>query len=533
MASKCKYIKADGTPCGAYAVEGSDYCWFHGGGSKQKRGVNASIDMSKAVVEKATSTYNYSESLSLMSGDSTRPRIQKLKEFENFYKEGGIVAQAIDSYVASIVSNGFQLIDSITGERYTSNTKIIDELEQRIEFTSCFEKVALDCLIYGFAWGEMVIEDKKITKLVVLPPAEIDMRRDKSGRPKEYRQIRNGKQIATWSGKTLDNIFYVAINILHDGQKYGIGLMEKIYDDAKSWKKQGDDLGAVTTFVAYPFRVAYVGSDQYPASEASVTNVADIVENLEPGDWLATRHNIKFEFISPEAPEALVSHYKEETSNLIVGMGMPNMYAALDNIDTQTLKEIRNTFNATVRSIQTRIATAWEKQVISKQFDLLGKTKKRSDIVPVSIVWNPLTVSVLSILELTQLVTAGVVSIGEARRILESMGYGLLRGQKSEELEQIGQQPLQAPKEAHPTEDEPDKEPVSKPTEENPPKAKKPTSQPKVQKPQPNAPKLSYDDWLNGIKALGELDKFEAAQLLKNTLINGFIKNTVKKDENI
>ena len=503
-----------------------------------------SIDMSKSIVERTSSSYSYKDSLSLIGVDSTRPRIQKLKDFETFYINGGIVAQAIDSYVASVVSNGFQLIDSITGERYTPNTKIIDELEQRVDFTTAFEKIALDCLVYGFAWGESIEEDKKIVRFVVLPPTEIDMRRDKSGKIKEIKQIRNGKEVASWSGKSLDSIFYVAVNLLHDGQKYGIGLMEKIYDDAKSWKEQGDDLGAVTKFVAYPFRVVYVGNDTYPASEASVTGVANEVEELEPGDWLATRHNIKFEFISPEAPEALTSHYKEETRNLIVSMGIPNMYAALETIDAQTLKEIRNTFNATVRSLQTTIATAWENQVISRQFDLLGKTKKRSDIVPVSIVWNPLTVSVLSILELTQLVTAGVVSIGEARRILESMGYGLLRGTKSEEMEDLpiaqpmlpvkpGQSPLPAPKESHPDDKNPDKEPVKKSTEDNPPKSQKPSTQPAIKKKQPNSPKLSYDDWLKSIELLRKIDPFEASLLLKDVLSEGFIEKSEEKDENI
>jgi hypothetical protein len=163
----------------------------------------------------------------------------------------------------------------------------------------------------------------------------------------------------------------------------------------------------------------------------------------------------------------------------------------------------------------------------------------------VEVVFNPLTVSVLSILELTQLVTVGAVGISEARRILESMGYGLLRGEKFKEEQkqmmedkiktQLALAPpkLAAPKESHPTTANPDKAPNAgrqPATIDNPAKTKAPATGPAIKRPQPNAPKLSYGEWLQGIEVLKDIDKFEAWELLREKLSTGFGDNDEDED---
>lgn len=84
-------------------------------------------------------------------------------------------------------------------------------------------------------------------------------------------------------------------------------------------------------------------------------------------------------------------------------------------------------------------------------------------------------------------------------------------------------EPLKAPKETHPTEENPEKPPNKPPaTDTEPIKTKTPVQQPIIKRPQPNAPVLGFQQWLEGIKALGELDKYSAATLLKTKLVEGF-----------
>jgi len=525
----CSSLKADGTPCKTHAIKGTSTCWFHSGRAGNSRKPNASVllEMSKgAIASRKAESFSYRKIFGKKMGET--PRVEKLKIFNAFYDEGGIVAQAIDSYVSTAVHNGYQLIDGKTGKSETDLTRIVNELDDRINIHESSVTVFLNTLISGFAWGEMEIDGKKITKLIFYPTHEIDMDRKRNGEIKEIRQIRGGKTIASWKGKTLGNVFLIQ-GKRKDSEPYAKGLMERIYADAKEHKEMGNDLAAVIKFTAYPFRVVKVGSDTYPASEAAVIKVANEVEGLEPGDWLATRHNLEFEFYNPDVPEAIAESFMAKTRELIVELGVPSLYTAMKDIDAGTLKEIRAIFNSTVRTLQITMARQFEKQIIDRQLELLGKNKIRSDLKQVILSWNPLTVSVLSILELTQLVTAGIISPDEARRVLESMGYGLLRG--SEYIKEImahrdalAPPELENPKETHPTSDDPDKKP-NKGTQKDgeQPRTKKPSNEPVIKRPQPNAPKMTADEWLKAMALLQNKNPYDANKILSDVLKRGWI----------
>jgi len=516
---QCIAIKADGTRCKSYSMNDSSYCVFHSGAIM---GRNSKMDLSKAIIGRKKPRRTYRYYLGKKIGEV--PRIQRLKELEKFYDDGGLIATAIDSYVSVAVANGYQFLDVITGDRNTSATKILDELDARVNYHEMFVKIFRSILIYGFCWGEKIIEGDKIVGLTFLAPYEIAIERKPKGKITEFTQVRSGSVLAKWSGKTLDDVFFITASKKHS-ELYPVGLLERAYNESKAWKDQGADLGAVTKFVSYPFRIVKVGNDVYPASEAAVEKVGDEVQKLDPGDWLATRHNLEFEFHAPEVPDALVAQYKEKTRQLIVSLGVPSMYTALEEVDANTLKEIRDIFNSTVRTLQKTVIEQVSRQIFKKEFELKNKLKKRTDKLPAQLTWNPLTVAVLSILELTQLVTTGVVGLEEARRILESMGYGLLRGDAwRDDLAPVAEAPLLAPKESHPTSDDPDKKPTKPPTKDTDrPPTKKPSNDPKIKKPQPNAPKMSYSDWLAGIEQLTKIDKFAAFKLLKNKLENAEI----------
>lgn len=531
----CKATKPDGSSCNAWAVTGSDYCWFHSkdvtGSRNEDRALR--IDMAKGMVT-TQKGFTYEKIFGKKLAD--RPRTDRLLELEKFYNDGGLVSRGIDSYVHVATANGYQLIDAETGERENENTRIVTDLDIRVNFHEAFVKISRSLLNFGYCWGEMVIENKKIMSMNFFPVTQISVTRNKkTGNIESISQIKGGEIIATWSGESLKDSFFMTLPP-ENSETYPKGMLEKIYTEAKQWKDMGEDLQAVTKFVSYPFRVVKVGSDVYPASQEAVVKVGNTVENLEPGDWLATRHNLEFEFHAPEVPDALVQNYVERTREMVVSLGVPSLYTALETIDAQTLKEIRSIFNSTVISLQQTMKRQFEEQIIKRQFELLDKQPLRKEGSLVEVVFNPLTVSVLSILEMTQLVTAGVLGISEARRIIESMGYGLLRGEqfKDEQAEMMQQKvdiqkqlnpPVAAPKESHPTEKNPDKAPnAGRPpsTTDNMPKTKSPSEGPKIKRPQPNAPKMSYDEWLKGISVLKEIDKFEAWELLRSALSGGY-----------
>jgi len=532
---QCKAIKENGVRCKNNAVTGSDFCVFHGGKKGKKVGFSTDLAQAEIVRKEGMSFF---EIFGRNKITSETPRTDKLKEYEKYYDNGGLVSTAIDSMVSVAIGNGYQFIDNLSGKTETYHTRIIKELDERVNLHNVFEKAIRSSLISGFCWAEMVVENTNIIKINFLPPYEIDIDRDKNtGQIETIRQIKGTETIATWkkvsndkSDKNIKNIFYFSNGCIHS-ELYGKSQIGKIYEESKDRDTTRENMTAVSEFVAYPFRVVKVGNNEYPASKKGVTDVADQVEKLEPGDWLVTRHNVEFQFEAPKAPPALQDTFEQQTRSLVVSLGVPSLYTSFKDIDAQTLKEIRSIFNSTIRTIQKNLAFAVQDQIFKRQFELKNVAVARHPH-PVLLSWNPLSVSVLSILELTQLINVGAVSISEARRILESMGYGLLRGDvfSEEQAEKRGE--LKNPKQTHPTEDEPDKLPnksIIPRKEEEPPIQKKPSDSPIIKKPQPNAPKLSYEEWIEAIKILKEIDKKEAYNMLMKELKSGFYKEKSKE----
>jgi len=523
MSNRCKAITKDGRPCKNYAVEGSDYCVFHGG---RKNSPSKSLDLSQGEIRIAKPTYIPWVKDRKTIGETASSKIVK---YENYYKSGGLVSAAVDARVYAAVGNGFQIIDVDENSRNTERAKVIEKLSRRINLPAILEKIFRNLEVAGVAWGEMVLRGNSIMGFNLFPPRELEVERDnKTGEILTVKQVRGGEAVATWeknapenSDKTLKNIMIVSGETLYS-ELYGISFIEKIYDMATETDKTEENLITISEYVAYPFRIVKVGNNEYPASTNAVEKIADKVQNLNPGEWLVTRHNMEFQFEAPEAPTAMADMYTHQTKNLIVSMGVPSMYASMGDIDSQTMREIRTIFNTSIRALQRRVAHVVENTLFRRELELKGYNI--GDECPVKISWNPLTVSVLSILELTQLLQAGVISINEARQILESMGYTTLPSVEHGDMF-YGPPEKKTPKESKPTEDDPEKPPNdrTKPrSEDEPPKVKKPSTEPRIVKPQPNQPKMTYKEWLEGIKVLMEIDKKEAYNLLMRELADGF-----------
>jgi hypothetical protein len=528
--ARCKGVTAAGNHCKNKPKGDSDFCIFHGGAEGRKSGY-AEMDFAQGEVVRRKRTGFYQ----MVGRDgklTERPRTNQLRVFEEYYESGGIVSVAIDNTVAVALGNGYQLVDKSTGSTESEIVDIIADLDDRINFIDMYEKIFRSLLIFGFIWGEMVIEGSDMIGLNFFPPYELEIDRDQhTGIITKYTQMRKGNAIASWtpqnndrSDKNIDNIFFMTIGNLYS-EAYGKSMIGKVYEEAEDRDTTRQNMTAISEFVAYPFRVVKVGNNEYPASEQGVTNVADQVEVLEPGDWLVTRHNVEFQFEAPKPPTAMKDMFEAQTRSLVVALGVPSLYTSFKDMDAQTLKEIRSIFNSRVRVLQANVKFSVEDMIFKRQLELKNIPVVREPH-PVILAWNPLTVSVLSILELTQLIAVGAISIDESRRIIQSMGYGLLTGdafKKEQAMRRREELALKNPKQTHPTDDDTDKKPnkgTQKETDK--PKTKKSADTATVKKPQANSPKLGYDDWLRGVQALAEIDKNKAYNMLLDNLESGF-----------
>jgi len=531
---KCKATTKAGSSCKSPAIKGTDYCFFHTPQAVTAPRSTEDIDLSQAVITTKSHKRPYRGLYRRDDYEAVAPHTWQ--KYEKLYREDELVGMAIDYYVDKATATGFQLIDTETGERDTDNVKIIEELDNKMGLLKCLKKTIRGLLIWGNVWAEMNIDGTNIDRLIFLPPHQMSVRRDKSGNPTAHIQTAVGEKIEPqeiiWEGKggkyPLRNILYSRRNVLYS-EPHGMGLIERIYNLADKVETIQENIIDIGKFVSYPFRIVKVGTDNYPASSQAVTDVGNKVDDLEPGDWLITRHNIDFQFESPEMPDALTSNYRDQLTNLVVGLGVPMIYAAMEDANPRILQDIRDMFSSMVQDIRNIVAEDFEKQLFRRQFEL---KKKPHDEPLVKIVWNPLAPTIVNILDLTSLVQAGIIGIGEARRIVEAMGYTLLVGEEWEggEPEALGG----LPDVGKPTPSlQPERRqimPAPQPGQTKPGQPPQPGQQP--QAPPQMTPPMSLEARLKIIEQLAEVDRFEARQRLIR-LLEGRDIFMIEGDENV
>ena len=406
---------------------------FRGGGKGEKlvKKVESNLseepvyhELAKGVVEES----HYSKVL----GKPLRHQNRRIKmaKYQEYYQTVDIVGRAIDTYVDVAMSPGFQLVEIETGRTDTKPVEVCRQLMDRINGEEVIRRLLTEVLIFGTTFLELDIEKGKIKRILFLHPKDMRVHIDEHGNIVKITQRKRDEkgQQPEWTGDDLDNIKMVAWNVVGE-DVYGLGLVERVADLVQKKIDIEKDLKKITHLFAHPWVLVKVGTDKYPASEATVDEVSNEIEEYKPGDYLVTRHNVEIKIETPEIPSGLQEYYDRIVNNIIIGLGVPKSLLGAESRERSPLQG-RLVFDRRVKSLQKLASRVFEEWIFPRELELAKIGRKQL----VALKWNPLVDPLdLSGRELCELVANQIITAEEARRYLEGRGVPI-SGKKEEVL---------------------------------------------------------------------------------------------------
>lgn len=247
---------------------------------------------------------------------------------EYLYLTNGYIARGIETESAAIMRNGIEIIPSNKADQ-----KSLDEILQNNDLDLLVNEIARNIAIYGVQFVEIYDDSEKGVRFELIPTPEMDYLRDsmnyvdydkKTGKPKGYKQKRNGQDIAVWSGKDALRIAEFKYRTL-GGCIEGISnLQSTVYAATEFGYIRGsladsfirslpvahitvegatpNDIEEVTTAVADKFtaRTVYVTSERFSMENSAPANDIDAFKFIEPAlSEIAACFNMPIEMLAP------------------------------------------------------------------------------------------------------------------------------------------------------------------------------------------------------------------------------------------
>jgi len=190
------------------------------------------------------------------------------------------------------------------------NDEKLKEWSDLVNLTTFFHQMTKNLLIYGNCYTEVVKQGDKIVKLKILDSRWMDVYRTETGRITGYSQIIGRKRLVLWGttgnkqkdqGFTkkiskIDSIVHFKHNII-GSDKYGRSIIAPLIPNLQSKIVMEKDLGKLLEKYIAPLIHATVGSDEMPAQDTAVTDVAQSLHNLHKESEIATSHLVKLDVL--------------------------------------------------------------------------------------------------------------------------------------------------------------------------------------------------------------------------------------------
>ena len=213
--------------------------------------------------------------------------VRKYKNYQVAYEKVPLISAIIDVQT-----------DQTVQEFYFEgpNKKKLMEWADKVNLMNFFHLICKSMLIYGNGFVEIVKEGNEITELKVLNTIWMNVYRKSTGEVIGYSQIINDKPKVLWGntgsseenrkfekwlpGK-LDSIAHFKHNVI-GSEKYGNSVIEPLLTSLKSKLDMEGNLSKVLFKYVAPLIWAKVGSNEMPATQAAVTDVANTLRRKQP-----------------------------------------------------------------------------------------------------------------------------------------------------------------------------------------------------------------------------------------------------------
>jgi len=288
---------------------------------------------------------------------------ERMTAWRTVQKQGGIVAEALDSYRLFILSNGYQ----ITGED-ESLVKLVKEADDRIDFGRAMGEAIDEALVMGDSVQELVPTKKgdKLGAIVTLDASTVTFKHDAKGRISEYVQevIVDGKkkQVILKPQEVVRlTLFKTA------GSVYGLSLIERAYDEILRDAKTAEGTSTAIERHGHPRHHVVVGTPEKQPPKKVMEDIRKEIQELKPQHDYVTNALVKVSELDTTGIPGVEMYNNISIDRLCTALGTPEELLGLGRGSTEATAKVRMVaWYDKIATLQKVVARAYNQQVIDR-----------------------------------------------------------------------------------------------------------------------------------------------------------------------
>lgn len=288
---------------------------------------------------------------------------ERMTAWRTVQKQGGIVAEALDSYRLFILSNGYQ----ITGED-ESLVKLVKEADDRIDFGRAMGEAIDEALVMGDSVQELVPTKKgdKLGAIVTLDASTVTFKHDAKGRISEYVQevIVDGKK----KQAILKPQEVVRLTLFKTaGSVYGLSLIERAYDEILRDAKTAEGTSTAIERHGHPRHHVVVGTPEKQPPKKVMEDIRKEIQELKPQHDYVTNALVKVSELDTTGIPGVEMYNNISIDRLCTALGTPEELLGLGRGSTEATAKVRMVaWYDKIATLQKVVARAYNQQVIDR-----------------------------------------------------------------------------------------------------------------------------------------------------------------------
>lgn len=289
-----------------------------------------------------------------------------LQKYENIYRQGGLVSQAIDAYALFAVSGGYTLQGTRTEE--------IEEWFEEIDVVQMMWQSIVDAYVYGDCILENVMGlGGEIQYLVPRNPSYFTINFDKYGIITSYTQTIDNRSI-TLQPHQVTHYSLIPIS----GENYGLSLLARAYDDVMRDTRTAESTAIAIERHGYPRYHIKAGDieNDIEYSDDDKRTIGREFEDLKADNEFVTNPDVEILPIDTQGVGKITSYNEWSLSRLLGSLGVPSQVIGTGETTTTyaTASVEVVSFIKRVRAVQRVVARNFNR-VIDMKTGVPGQVK--------------------------------------------------------------------------------------------------------------------------------------------------------------
>lgn len=288
---------------------------------------------------------------------------EQMRKWRTIQKQGGIVAEALDSYRLFILSNGYKIV----GED-ENLVKLVKEADDRIGFGRAMGEAIDEALVMGDAIQELVPTRKgdKLGAILTLDSSTIRFKHDMKGRISEYVQevvVDNDKKTVALKPHEVVKltIFKTA------GSVYGLSLIERAYDEILRDTRTSEGTSTAIERHGNPRHHIMVGTPEKQPPKKVLEDIRKEIQELKPQHDYITNALVKVTELDTQGIPGVEMYNNISIDRLCTALGTPEELLGLGRGSTEATAKVRMiAWYDKIAALQQVVARAYNQQVIDR-----------------------------------------------------------------------------------------------------------------------------------------------------------------------